>query len=62
MLMVHEQAIFNVLFVGCAPIGRVRSGVERTNNCTLLILVRRKALRTLQRMILIMFGRVRSDW
>jgi hypothetical protein len=31
MLIEHEQAIFNVLFVGCAPIGRVRSGVERTN-------------------------------
>jgi hypothetical protein len=28
--------------------GRVRSDFERTNNCTLLILVRRKALRTLQ--------------
>jgi hypothetical protein len=51
---------------GCPPwdslfaSSRVRTIKVRTNNHAFPILVRRKALRTLQRMILIMFGRVRS--
>ncbi len=35
--------------VGCAAVGRVRSDVERTNNGWEGYMVRRKALRTLQR-------------